>query len=202
MLVQIMARAAFPIVLSAPSGAGKTTLANLLIKNMSDVKLSISYTTRKKRGSERENVDYFFVDDAKFDAMIAQNLFLEWAKVHSCMYGSPLKETNETLNSACDVLFDIDVQGGIKIKEAFPKALLIFICAPSWIELENRLRKRGTESDEIISKRLFAAQQELKIGVKSYDYILSNKTLSNSLFELTRIVHTHRILNSAPNIIY
>jgi guanylate kinase len=68
--------------------------------------------------------------------------------------------------------------------------------------LENRLRKRGTESDEIISKRLFAAQQELKIGVKSYDYILSNKTLNNSLFELTRIVHTHRILNSAPNIIY
>lgn len=191
-----MARVGFPIVLSAPSGAGKTTLANLLIKNMSDVELSISYTTREKRKNEKEDIDYFFTDDIKFDEMVAQNAFLEWAIVHGNKYGSPLERIKRRLNSSHDVLFDIDVQGGIRIKKIFPNALLIFICTPSWLELENRLNKRGTESPEIINKRLLAAQYELKIGIRNYDYILHNKVLHSSLTELVYIIQKHRMLNN------
>lgn len=188
-----MARQSFPVVLSAPSGTGKTTLAHLLIDSMSNLQISVSYTTRQMRGHERNNEDYHFIDDAEFDAKIKRNSFLEWALVHGHKYGSCAEWTQQKLDEQKDVLFDIDVQGGLQIKKRFPKAVLIFILPPSMQELESRLRGRGTEPEEKIQERLQDARNEIRIGLKSYDYVINNEKLDRALFDLTAIVRTHRL---------
>lgn len=188
-----MARHAFPVVLSAPSGTGKTTLAHLLVDSMSNLEVSVSYTTRPMRGHERNNVDYHFVDDAEFDAMIARHDFLEWAHVHDHRYGSSIEWTQKRLDEHRDVVFDIDVQGGLQIKKHFPESVLIYILPPSFEELENRLRGRETESEELIQKRLAAARHEIRVGLDSYDYVINNEKLDRALFDLTAIVRTHRL---------
>ncbi len=188
-----MARQSFPVVLSAPSGTGKTTLAHLLVDSMSNLEISVSYTTRSRRGNEQENVDYHFVDDAEFDAMIERGAFLEWASVHSHRYGSSAEWTQNRLDENRDVIFDIDVQGGLQIKKRFPKAVLIFILPPSIEELKNRLTARGTESAEKIEKRLQAARTEIETGLQTYDYVINNEKLDRALFDLTAIVRTHRL---------
>jgi guanylate kinase len=189
-----MARQAFPVVLSAPSGTGKTTLAHLLVDSMSNLQISVSYTTRHMRGHERNNEDYHFVEDAEFDAMIQRNAFLEWAIVHGHHYGSSVEWTQNKLDEHKDVLFDIDVQGGLQIKKRFPKAVLIFILPPSMEELESRLRGRGTEPEEKIQQRLQDARDEIRIGLDKYDYVINNEKLDRALFDLTAIVRTHRLL--------
>ncbi len=189
-----MARQAFPVVLSAPSGTGKTTLAHLLVDSMSNLQISVSYTTRPMRGHERNNEDYHFVDAAEFNAMIKRNAFLEWAVVHGHQYGSSEEWTQQKLDEHKDVLFDIDVQGGLQIKKRFPKAVLIFILPPSMEELESRLRGRGTDPDDTIAERLKDARQEIRIGLDQYDYVINNEKLDRALFDLTAIVRTHRLL--------
>lgn len=188
-----MARHAFPVVLSAPSGTGKTTLAHLLVDSMSNLEISVSYTTRPMRGHEQDQVDYHFVEDAEFDAMIQRNAFMEWAEVHGHRYGSSAEWTQFKLDEKKDVLFDIDVQGGLQIKKHFPNAVLIFILPPSFEELEKRLRGRGTEAEDKIQKRLEAARQEIRVGLSSYDYVINNEKLDRALFDLTAIVRTHRL---------
>jgi guanylate kinase len=188
-----MARKSFPVVLSAPSGTGKTTLAHLLVDSMSNLEISVSYTTRPRRGNEREDIDYHFISDAEFDAMIERNSFLEWAPVHAHRYGSSVEWTQKKLEENRDVLFDIDVQGGLQIKKQFPNTLLIFILPPSLEELKNRLYARGTEPAEKIEKRLVAARDEIRIGLQSYDYVINNEKLDRALFDLTAIVRTHRL---------
>lgn len=188
-----MARNAFPVVLSAPSGTGKTTLAHLLIDSMSNLEISVSHTTRPMRGHEVDKVDYHFVQDAEFDAMIQRRAFMEWASVYGYRYGSSAEWTQAKLDAKVDVIFDIDVQGGLQIKQCFPNSILIFILPPSIDELEKRLRGRGTESNEKIQKRLEAARQEIRVGLTSYDYVINNEKLDRALFDLTSIVRTHRL---------
>ena len=189
-----MARKGFPIVLSAPSGTGKTTLAHLLVNSRDKLILSVSYTTRPMRGSEQDGVSYHFVDDRQFQAMINDNKFLEWAKVHGHHYGSSAAWTLENLANGRDVLFDIDVQGGLQIKKHFHDAVTIFITPPSFEELEKRLLKRGTETHEKIKKRLSSARDEIMVGLDNYDYVINNENLDRALFDLTSIIRTHHIM--------
>lgn len=189
-----MARIAFPVVLSAPSGTGKTTLAHLLVNSVSNLQVSVSFTTRPIRGNEREGVEYHFVNDDAFKEMIARKAFLEWANVHGNYYGSSMEVTQKSLNEERDVVFDIDVQGGLQIKSAIPNSVLIFILPPSLAVLEARLRGRGTESEEVIQQRLSAARSEIEIGLNTYDYVINNEILDRALFDLTAIIRAHRLM--------
>lgn len=189
-----MARKGFPIVLSAPSGTGKTTLAHLLNNSMDKLTLSVSFTTRPIRGGEQEGVSYHYISQDEFEKMQKSKEFLEWAKVHDNFYGSGAKWTEDNLSNGKDVLFDIDVQGGLQIKDHYPDAVTIFITPPSLEELEKRLRRRGTESDESIKKRLLAARSEIKTGLNKYDYVINNEKLDRALFDLTSIIRTNHIM--------
>lgn len=189
-----MARKGFPVVLSAPSGTGKTTLAHLLVSSREKLILSVSYTTRPMRMNEQDGVDYHFVDEEQFKKMIDEQEFLEWAKVHGQFYGSSAKWTFENLGNSRDVLFDIDVQGGLQIKQHYPDAVTIFITPPSFEELERRLIKRGTESRDIIDNRLAAARNEILVGLENYDYVINNENLDRALFDLTSIIRAHHIM--------
>jgi guanylate kinase len=189
-----MARKGSPIVLSAPSGTGKTTLAHLLVNSMDKLVLSISYTTRQKRGTEQNNVNYHFVDEDEFMRMRDNNEFLEWARVHGNCYGSGKTWTQENLLAGKDVIFDIDVQGGLQIKKQIPDAVTIFITPPSFEELENRLKARGDETEENIKKRLEAAKEEVLVGLAEYDYVINNEKIDRALFDLTSIIRTNHIL--------
>ena len=186
-------RRGFPVVLSAASGTGKTTISHLLLGGEPDMVLSVSTTTRKPRGNEEHGVDYFFVDVPAFEAMIARGAFIEHALVHGNFYGSSKEWTEEQLASGRDVLFDIDVQGGRQLKQIFPEACLIFIVPPSMQELEQRLRRRATDSDEVIAKRLAAARAEIERGLADYDYVVVNARLEAALADIAAIVRTHRV---------
>ena len=188
-----MPRRGFPVVLSAASGTGKTTLAHMLLEADARLVLSVSTTTRAPRGDEQDGVAYNFVDEPTFRAMIDRGAFIEWAEVHGNLYGSSAEWTAQTLETDKDVLFDIDVQGGEQIRARFPNACLIFMVPPSMAVLEQRLRGRGTDDDEVVNKRLDAARQEIAAGVERYDYVLTNDTLERALFDLTSIVRAHRL---------
>jgi len=194
-----MSRKGFPVVLSAPSGAGKTTLAHLVVDAMANLVISTSYTTRECRGKERDGIDYHFVSNDKFEKIAGDNIFLEWAKVHGARYGSDGVWTKKMLDEGNDVIFDIDVQGGLQIKKKDPRAILIFILPPSIGELEDRLAKRGTDSKERIAKRIESAKEEITVGLKDYDYVINNEKLDRALFDLTAIIRTHRLMGINRN---
>jgi guanylate kinase len=186
-------RRGFPIVLSAASGTGKTTLSHLLLDSDKDLVLSVSYTTRAPRGAEEDGVDYHFVDAAAFQSMIGRGAFIEHALVHGNHYGSSKEWTADQLAKGRDVVFDIDVQGGRQIKAIFPEAVLVFILPPSMTELESRLRRRGTDADDVIARRLAAARTEIDAGLAGYDYLVVNERLEQALGDLTAVVRAHRI---------
>ena len=188
-----MSRRGFPVVLSAASGTGKTTLAHMLLDGDRDLFLSVSFTTRAPRGEERNGVDYHFIQSDAFRAMAERGAFLEWAEVHGNLYGSSAEWTESQLEEGRDVLFDIDVQGGQQIKAHFPEACLIFLVPPSMHELEKRLRGRGTDDASVIDKRLHAARAEIERGLDVYDYVITNDRLDRALFDVTSIVRAHRL---------
>lgn len=188
-----MTRRGFPVVLSAASGTGKTTLGHMLLESDRDLVLSISTTTRAPRGEERDGDDYHFVDEATFRSMISRGAFIEWAEVHGHHYGSSAEWTRATLDQGHDVLFDIDVQGGQQIRDRFPDACLIFLLPPSMEVLESRLRGRGTDDDATVRRRMEAARNEIASGLESYDYVITNDRLERALFDLTSIVRAHRL---------
>jgi guanylate kinase len=176
------------LVLSAPSGAGKTTLAHRLLKELPRMVFSVSVTTRRPRGKEQDGVDYHFVDVATFQERIERGDFVEWAEVHGHFYGSPQSVVDEARAKRGVAVFDIDVQGGQAIKRKHPDAVLIFVLPPSMEELERRLRDRKTDSDETIRRRMLAARSEIERGIASYDYIVVNDDIERAFQELRSVV--------------
>lgn len=179
-------------VVAAPSGAGKTTLVRLLLEQESRVHLSISYTTRGPRPGEENGREYHFVDNVEFQAMIARHEFLEWAEVHGNFYGTSQKWIADQLASGHDVLLEIDWQGAQQVRKLFPQAIGIFILPPSMEELTRRLTGRGTDSADVIARRLAAAQAEMR-HVGEFDYVIINDQLAQALEELRAVVRASRL---------
>jgi len=179
-------------VVAAPSGAGKTTLVRLLLGSEPDVRLSISYTTRSPRPGEENGREYHFVDAATFRVMMARGDFLEWAEVHGNFYGTSKKWIADQLADGSDVLLEIDWQGAQQVREAFPAARGIFILPPSMEELTRRLTGRGTDSVDVIERRLAAAQAEMR-HVVEFDYVIINDSLERALEDLRAVVRASRL---------
>jgi len=180
------------LVLSAPSGAGKTTLSLRLLRDLPEAVFSVSYTTRQPRGAEKEGIDYHFVDASTFQKKIEASEFVEWAEVHGHFYGSPQSVVDQVRERGGIAVFDIDVQGGNSIKRKYPDAILAFILPPSMEELERRLKERGTESDEGVRSRLLAARSEIEKGTRSYDYIIVNDDFDRALLDLKSVIRAER----------
>ena len=179
------------LILSAPSGTGKTTLARRLVLAHPDAIFSVSYTTRAPRGKERDGVDYHFVDEARFTQMIAEGAFLEHAEVHGHRYGTPRAVVDEARRRGALAVFDIDVQGGEAIRARHPEAVRVLILPPSLEELERRLRSRSTDDDATVRKRLEAARREI-LRARSYEYWVVNDDLERASGDLEAIVRAER----------
>ena len=179
-------------VVAAPSGAGKTTLVRMLLESESAVHLSISFTTRSPRPGEQNGREYHFVDAETFRSMIDRQEFLEWAEVHGNFYGTSKKWIADQLTGGNDVLLEIDWQGAQQVRQLFPEAIGIFILPPSMEELTRRLTGRGTDSAEVISRRLAAAQAEMR-HVGEFDYVIINDRLEQALDELRAVVCASRL---------
>jgi guanylate kinase len=176
------------LVLSAPSGAGKTTLAHRFRAAHPDALFSVSVTTRAPRGAEREGVDYHFVSATRFAELVAADAFAEWAEVHGQRYGTLRSAVEEALRAGRIAIFDIDVQGGAQLRRAFPAdAVTVFIVPPTAAELERRLRGRSTDSEQVIARRLVAARAEVAQGLASYAYVLVNDDLDAAAARLSAI---------------
>lgn len=190
-----------PIVLAAPSGAGKTSLARALVERHADIAFSVSATTRPRRDYEREGVDYYFVDDAGFDAMLARGELIEWAWVHGRRYGTPLRGIRETLERGASVMLDIDVQGARQIRSKLPEAVLVFVLPPSVDELLRRLTGRASESDEERLERMRTAVAELR-SAEDFDYVVVNDDFEAALAVLESILtaERHRAVRSRGTI--
>jgi guanylate kinase len=187
-----VSRRGFPIVISAASGTGKTSLCRRLLQTMSHTARSISYTTRPPRGDEIDGRDYHFVDANTFDRMIRGNEFIEWAQVFEHRYGTGFKAVETQLEEGVDVLLDIDVQGGEQIRERIPEALLIFLLPPSMEELQRRLNNRGTDSLDAIESRLAKARDEIR-RASSYEYLVVNDDFEQAAIDLRAIVRSKRL---------
>jgi guanylate kinase len=181
--------AATLLILSAPSGTGKTTLARRLVAATPGAIFSVSYTTRAPRGAETDGVDYHFVDDAEFDRMIAAREFVEWAPVHGHRYGTPRATIEQARKAGALLVFDIDVQGGAEIKRQYPDAVRALIVPPSLAELERRLRARSTDDDTTVRRRLHAARVEILLArAEKYEYCVVNDDLDRAFGDLQAIV--------------
>ena len=181
------------LVLSSPSGAGKTTLSRQLLDNDKQIQLSVSATTRARRSSEKDGVDYRFVDTATFSGMIERQEFLEHARVFDHYYGTPRAPVEAALKSGRDVLFDIDWQGTQQLKEKGRDDLVtVFILPPSTRDLERRLVTRAQDSPDIVAKRMAKAADEMSHWAE-YDYQIINRDIATSLMELKSILIAERL---------
>jgi guanylate kinase len=180
-------------IISAPSGSGKTTLVERLLKEVPGLHFSVSYTTRPRRGQERHGREYFFVGRDEFEQMLGRGELLEWAEVFGNYYGTSRRFLEEAERDGKDLLLDIDVQGAAQVKRKLPHAVRIFILPPSRGELEERLRRRGEDSEEVIQRRLGNAGREI-CGYEQYDYVLINDQLERSAERLQSIVLAERLL--------
>lgn len=179
-------------IVSAPSGAGKTTLCHALLKRIPKLRHSVSYTTRQPRKGEADKVHYHFVTKNRFMKMIENNEFAEWAMVHGNLYGTSIKKLEESNNQGYDIILDIDVQGAAQMRRKFKDALYIFILPPSGKALKERLSGRKSDSKEEINKRLERARDEMS-SFNKYDYIIINDKLTDALKELESIVIASRL---------
>ncbi|WP_318709559.1 guanylate kinase [Candidatus Acetatifactor stercoripullorum] len=179
------------IVISGFSGAGKGTIVKRLLQTYDNYALSVSMTTRPPRDGEREGVEYFFTDKEHFEAEIERSGLIEYAMYCGNYYGTPRAYVEEQLRAGKDVILEIEIQGALKIKEQFPESLLVFVTPPNAKELERRLVGRGTESQEVIQKRLARASEESE-GMESYDYIVVNDDLEKCVEELNCLVDAAR----------
>jgi guanylate kinase len=185
-------------VLSSPSGAGKSTIARMLMESDDGVAMSVSATTRPIRPGEVDGRDYHFVDDAGFDRMVANGAFLEWAHVFGHRYGTLKSEVMKVIEGGRDVLLDIDWQGTQQLKQVDPDIVRVFILPPSTDELERRLRARGTDGDEVIARRMDRAAAEISHWAE-YDYVLINndaekcRELAHNILKAERLKATRRV---------
>lgn len=187
------------LVLSAPSGAGKTTLAHRFRETHPDAVFSVSATTRARRGAERDGVDYHFITPARFEELVRAGAFAEWAEVYGHRYGTLRSTVEEALAAGRVALFDIDVQGGGLIKAGWPEqAATVFVLPPSPAELERRLRGRSTDGDEVIERRLGAVRAEVARGLGTYDYVVVNDDLERAVACLHAIVVHERARRGGP----
>lgn len=185
-------------IISAPSGSGKSTLVNELRKFVPGLEFSISYTTRRPRGSEQNGREYYFITREQFEEMIRRSEFFEYADVFDYYYGTPKSVLQQAAQRGNDVLLDIDVQGERQVKQKIPEAVSIFILPPSRAELEARLRRRSRDenvSEEEIQRRLDRAKREIE-NYPNYDYILVNDRLEESVDRLQAIVLAERLKHS------
>lgn len=182
-----MSPRSFPLVVAAPSGAGKTTLARALVESRDDLAFSVSGTTRERRPHEQEGVDYHFLDDDQFDAMLAAGDFVEWAVVHGARYGTTGAAIQAAVDAGRVVVLDIDVQGAAAIRERFPDAVLVFVLPPSGHELVQRLAGRGSEAQAERRRRLVNARSELP-SAPSFDYVVVNDDFDAGVAALSAIV--------------
>jgi guanylate kinase len=183
----------FPIVVSGPSGVGKTTLCHGLMERDSRMAFSISATTRSARSTEEHGKDYFFISKDEFERMRAQNDLAEWALVHGQFYGTPKKWLNGRLAGGISILLDIDVQGGVQIMEAYPQSISIFVVPPSFQVLEDRLRNRKSEAEEAVRQRLENALKEMEY-IDRYTYIVVNDTVEKAVSKMHSIVTAERCI--------
>ena len=193
---ELVGRRGLMLVLSSPSGAGKTTLSRRLLAADSDIELSVSVTTRTPRVGEVDGRDYYFIDRPRYDAMVRDGELLEWAEVFSHCYGTPRAPVERALAAGRDVLFDIDWQGTQQLRDSARADLVtIFILPPSIAELERRLRSRALDSDEVIHARMSKAADEMSHWAE-YDYVLINQDLEQTFARLRTILEAERVRRS------
>jgi len=178
-------------IISAPSGSGKSTLVTRLLRQVTRLHFSISYTTRPLRGNERDGHDYYFIARQEFEKRIKNNEFLEHAQVFDNYYGTHVSELDRAEAEGNDLVLDIDVQGARQLKERIPAAVSIFILPPSREILEKRLRDRGEDSEPVIRRRLHDAAEEIR-NYSNYDYVLVNREVDSSVEALVSIVRSVR----------
>jgi len=179
-------------IVSAPSGAGKTTLCRMLLRETPNLVFSVSYTTRAPRRGEQDMKDYCFIGKDEFTAMAKRGEFLEWAEVHGNLYGTSRTRTSELLDSGRDVLLDIDVQGAAQIRDKNIDAVFIFILPPSMDILRERLTGRATDKADVIDRRLNKALEEIK-DYYLYGYVIVNDRIEDALFKLKSVVIARRV---------
>lgn len=181
----------FLVVMSGPSGVGKGTIVKEILKKRDDVVSSISATTRYKRENEKDEVDYFFKTNEEFDELIKNNDLLEHAKIHGNRYGTPRKFVEDKIKEGKVVILEIDVQGASQVRETFDNVVYIFVIPPRKKDIEERLRKRGTESEDKIKTRLLNADHELE-QIKNYDYYLVNDYVDVATKRLENILEEEK----------
>ena len=182
-----MKREGLILILSAPSGAGKTSLCRELFKTFPDMKESVSYTTRAPRDGEKDGEAYHFVSNEVFDLMVEEDAFAEWAEVHGNKYGTALRTLEEARKNGINLVLDIDCQGARKLKEQFDGGVYVFIMPPSMEELRRRLEGRSSDAQEVIERRILRAADEIK-EARWYDYIIFNDNFDVACQELSSIV--------------
>lgn len=192
MIQSSVPRRGLMLLISSPSGAGKTSLSRRLVADHADLELSVSATTRDPRPGEENGREYHFVDRAAFDEMVAADAFLEWANVHEHRYGSPAQPVMDALGLGRDVLFDIDWQGASQIAQKAPDDVVrVFILPPSMAELSRRLHARAQDREDVIQRRLGRAYGEIERAV-DYDYVIVNDDYDRAYADLAHIYHAER----------
>jgi guanylate kinase len=186
-------------IISAPSGSGKSTLVNEILKSVKDLEFSISYTTRPPRGSEANGRQYYFISRPEFEQMIREDAFLEHAEVFGNYYGTARRFLSDAGQNGRDLLLDIDVQGAEQIQRKLPEATSIFILPPDRKTLEERLRKRSEDREEVIQRRLVTATREIE-NYRRYNYILVNDELEDSIKLLRAIVRGERLIRAGDTL--
>lgn len=183
-------------VVAAPSGAGKSSLVKALLEIEAKLSVSVSHTSRAPRGQEQDGREYHFVSRERFQAMVAEQAFVEWAEVHGNLYGTSRAGIEARLAQGEDTVLEIDYQGALQIKRLFPSAVLIFILPPSWEELRQRLMRRGDTEPDVIERRMAAARNEVA-QARHFDFVVVNALFETALFDLKSIVHAQRLKYAA-----
>lgn len=197
-----MIRKGLLLVVSGPSGAGKGTICKALLARNPQIQISVSATTRSPRAGEVDGINYHFISKDTFESRIAQDGFLEHARVYDNYYGTPKASVMTALEAGGDMLLEIDIQGAMQVRDRMPDGIYVFILPPSMSELKNRIIKRGSETEESLNKRFASAYQEIDF-IKKYDYYIINDDLENAVTTLESIIHAekHRVVTDIGEII-